>query len=427
MEIRLDIWNDYYARRVASIRPSIVRMLFAAASRPDIISFAGGMPHPRSFPVKEIAQAMDDVFEEPEVAFQYGPSEGLWELREEISKLMKEREMDVHPEGILITDGAQQGLDLLGKIFINPGDLVVTEGPSYVGALNAFLSYEAQIISIPMDEEGAQPEILEKMLSTLRKERKRPKFIYLIPNYQNPTGLSLSLKRRKEMVEIAEKYQTLLVEDDAYGYLGFSPGSYPTLRKLKEDTVYLNTFSKIFSPGMRIGWLSAPKPLLEKFSKAKEAENLCPSPFTQKVLLAYLKRFDLKGQTRKVAAMYRERCQAMLQALEESFPSEATWTKPEGGLFIWVTLPDYFDTTEMLAKALEEKVAYIPGEAFYADGRGKNSLRLNFSYSEVEVIWEGIKRLNKVVKEQFKIYKAFYKKSSFEKEKTRPQKEKGER
>jgi len=424
VEIRLDIWSQYYARRVASIRPSIVRMLFAAASRPDIISFAGGMPHPRSFPVREITQAMEEVFEQSEVSFQYGPSEGLWDLREEISKLMKEREMEVHPEEILITDGAQQGLDLLGKIFINPGETIITEGPSYVGALNAFLSYEARVVSVSMDEEGVQPEVLEKTLVALEKEGRKPKFVYLIPSYQNPTGLSLSLKRRKEVVEIVEKHQVLLVEDDAYGYLSFSTVSTPTLKKLKEDTIYLNTFSKIFSPGMRIGWLTAPKPILEKFSKAKEAENLCPSPFTQKVLLAYLKRFDLKEQTRKVASMYRERCQAMLQALEEFFPAEAVWTRPEGGLFIWVTLPEYFDTTEMLAKALEEKVAYIPGEAFYADGQGKNSMRLNFSYSEFEVIWEGIKRLSKVVREQLKIYRAFYKKSSLKKEKARfPKKE----
>lgn len=419
MEIRLDIWEKFYAQRVSSIRPSIVRMLFAAASRPDIISFAGGMPHPRSFPVKEITQVIREVFDQAEISFQYGPSEGLWELREEISKLMKEREMNVHPEEVLITDGAQQGLDLLGKIFINPGEVVVTEGPSYVGALNAFLSYEARIVSVAMDEEGVESELLDETLSSLKKRGEKPKFIYLIPNYQNPTGLSLSLKRRKEIVEIAEKHQMLLVEDDAYGYLGFSPNTLPTLKKLKEDIIYLNTFSKTFSPGMRIGWLTAPKPVLEKFSKAKEAENLCPSSFTQKVLLAYLKRFDLKEQARKVARMYQERCQAMLQALEETFPNEAIWTKPEGGLFVWVTLPDYFDTTEMLAKALEEKVAYIPGEAFYADGRGKNSIRLNFSYSEVDVIWEGIKRLNKVVKEQFKIYKAFYKKNSLKKEKTR--------
>lgn len=407
-EVELDRWQAVYAQRVTSIRPSVVRMLFAAASRPDIISFAGGMPHPLSFPLSEINEVAKEVIErEGRSAFQYGPSEGYWELREFISQWIAQDGIKAHPEDILITDGAQQALDLLGKIFVDPGDPLILEAPSYVGALNAFLSYQADIIGVPVDDDGLQVELLPQVLSELEAKGRRPKFLYAIPNFQNPAGVTLSLERRKRLVEIVGDHDILLVEDDAYGHLRFEGKRLPTLKSMNEETIYVSTFSKIFSPGIRVGWLTAPHAIVEKLCPGKEAVNLCPSPFTQRLLLAYLKGNDIKQHVKKIISLYRERRDAMLSALEEFFPEEARWTRPRGGLFIWATLPSYIDTTELLAEAISEaKVAFVPGQAFFAKGRGAESMRLNFSYPDKEAIHEGIKRLSKVIKKQMELYRA---------------------
>lgn len=407
-EVDLDRWQNIYAERVMSIRPSVVRMLFAAASRPDIISFAGGMPHPLSFPLPEINEVAREVIErEGRSAFQYGPSEGYWELREFISQWIAQDGIKAHPEDILITDGAQQALDLLGKIFVDPGDPLIVEAPSYVGALNAFLSYQADIIGVPMDDDGLQVELLPRVLSELEAKKERPKFLYAIPNFQNPAGVTLSLERRKKLVEIARDRDILLVEDDAYGHLCFEGERLPTLKSMNEEIIHISTFSKIFSPGIRVGWLTAPRPIIEKMCPGKEAVNLCPSPFTQRLLLAYLKTNDIHQHVKKIISLYRERRDVMLSALEEFFPEEARWTRPRGGLFIWATLPSYIDTTELLAEAISEaKVAFVPGQAFFAGGQGTESMRLNFSFPDKESIHEGIKRLAKVIKKQMELYRA---------------------
>lgn len=407
-EVDLDRWQNIYAERVMSIRPSVVRMLFAAASRPDITSFAGGMPHPLSFPLPEINEVAREVIErEGRSAFQYGPSEGYWELREFISQWIAQDGIKAHPEDILITDGAQQALDLLGKIFVDPGDPLIVEAPSYVGALNAFLSYQADIIGVPMDDDGLQVELLPRVLSKLEAKKERPKFLYAIPNFQNPAGVTLSLERRKKLVEIARDRDILLVEDDAYGHLCFEGERLPTLKSMNEDIIHISTFSKIFSPGIRVGWLTAPRPIIEKMCPGKEAVNLCPSPFTQRLLLAYLKTNDIHQHVKKIISLYRERRDIMLSALEEFFPEEARWTRPRGGLFIWATLPSYIDTTELLAEAISEaKVAFVPGQAFFAGGQGTESMRLNFSYPDKESIHEGIRRLAKVIKKQMELYRA---------------------
>ena len=407
-EVDLDRWQNIYAERVMSIRPSVVRMLFAAASRPDIISFAGGMPHPLSFPLPEINEVAREVIErEGRSAFQYGPSEGYWELREFISQWIAQDGIKAHPEDILITDGAQQALDLLGKIFVDPGDPLIVEAPSYVGALNAFLSYQADIIGVPMDDDGLQVELLPRVLSKLEAKKERPKFLYAIPNFQNPAGVTLSLERRKKLVEIARDRDILLVEDDAYGHLCFEGERLPTLKSMNEEIIHISTFSKIFSPGIRVGWLTAPRPIIEKMCPGKEAVNLCPSPFTQRLLLAYLKTNDIHQHVKKIISLYRERRDAMLSALEEFFPEEARWTRPRGGLFIWATLPSYIDTTELLAEAISEaKVAFVPGQAFFAGGQGTECMRLNFSFPDKESIHEGIKRLAKVIKKQMELYRA---------------------
>ncbi len=407
-EIELDRWQDLYAKRVMSIRPSAVRMLFAATSRPDIISFAGGMPHPKSFPLSEINELTKKVIEyEGSSAFQYGPSEGYWELREFISRWVASDNIQIRPEDILITDGAQQALDLLGKIFVDPGDSLITEAPSYVGALNAFLSYQANVIGISMDEDGLQVDLLPAALDKLESEGKSPKFLYVIPNFQNPAGVTLSLERRKKLVEFTKERNILLVEDDAYGHLCFEGERLPSMKSMNNEIIYISTFSKIFSPGIRVGWVTAPNPIIERMCPGKEAVNLCPSPFTQRLLLAYLKKNNIYQHVESVIGLYKERRDAMLSALEEFFPDEVTWTKPRGGLFIWATLPPYINTAEMLAEAISEaKVAYVPGEAFFADERGKNSMRLNFSYPDTASIYEGIKKLAKVIKKQMELYRA---------------------
>ncbi len=404
-QIHLDKWIKIYAQRVKSIRPSVVRMLFAAASRKDIISFAGGMPHPKSFPLEQIKKISHKLIEEEgEAAFQYGPSEGIWELREKIAELLRGEGIEIHGDDLIITDGAQQALDLLGKIFLDEGSTVVVEAPSYVGALNAFLSYEANVLGIPLDEEGLDVEELE---IRLKKERKPPRFIYTIPNFQNPAGVTLSLERRKRLLEIVRGMEILLAEDNPYGPLRFDGEDLPHLRTYDENLIYLGTFSKVFSPGLRIGWVVAPRPILEKMIKAKESVNLCPSPFTQRIILYFLKHYSLEEHIKKLRNLYRERRDAMVKSLEEHFPEESSWTHPQGGFFVWVTFPSYVDTTKMLPKALEAKVAYIPGEAFFADGKGNNFIRLNFSYSEPEIIEEGIKNLGKVVKDYIALSLAF--------------------
>jgi 2-aminoadipate transaminase len=409
--VELDKWQKVYAERVSSIRPSAVRTLFAAASRPDIISFAGGMPHPKSFPLEAINKLSKKVLvEQGEKAFQYGSSEGLWELRVEISKLMAGEGIKIHPEEVLITDGAQQALDLLGKIFVDPGSVVITEAPSYVGALNAFLSYQADVEGVPMDQEGMMVEELPGLLKQLKKKGRKPRFLYAIPNFQNPAGVTLSEERREFLVNWARDEEILLVEDNPYGSLRFEGERLAHLRALNDDIIYLGTFSKVFSPGVRIGWVVAPHSILEKMVRGKEAVNLCPSPLTQHLLVAYLRENDLSKHIEFLIELYTERRNAMLEALEEYFPEEVTWTHPAGGLFIWVTLPPYVNATEMLAQALERKVAYVPGEAFFADKVNLNTLRLNFSYSEPELIFEGIKRLGKVVKDFMALTQAFIKK-----------------
>lgn len=407
-EIELDRWQNIYAKRVMSIRPSAVRMLFAATSRPDIISFAGGMPHPKSFPLSEINKVAKEIIEhEGSSAFQYGPSEGYWELREFISHWVAADGIQIRPEDILITDGAQQALDLLGKIFVDPGDPLITEAPSYVGALNAFLSYQADVIGVPMDDNGLQVDLLPSVLSGLEAKGRSPKFLYVIPNFQNPAGVTLSLERRKKLVELTRERNILLVEDDAYSHLCFEGEHLPAMKSMNNEIIYISTFSKIFSPGIRVGWITAPNPIIEKMCPGKEAMNLCPSPFTQRLLLAYLKNYDIHQHVKKVIALYKERRDAMFSALEEFFPEEVKWTSPRGGLFIWATLPSYINTAEMLAEAISEaKVAYVPGEAFFADGSGKNSMRLNFSYPDKDSIYEGIKRLAKVIKKQMELYRA---------------------
>mgnify|MGYP000585143419 CR=1 FL=1 len=408
-EIRLDKWADLYAKRTAVLKSSAIRDLFIVASRPDIISFAGGMPDTRSLPMEIIAEATRTVLlREGAAALQYGSSEGHLGLRECIVKLMAEDNIHADVDDIIVTDGGQQALDFIGKVLIDPEDYVIVEGPSYVGAVQAFSSYQAKMLTVPLDEKGLQIEPLIATLESLKKRKQKAKFLYLVPSFHNPAGVTLSLKRREAVLDIARKHNLLVVEDNPYGQLRFAGNKLPTLRSMDDSIIYMSTFSKIFSPGMRLGWINAPKPIIEKLNFAKQAANLCSSSFTQRIVEEYFNNYPWRKYLEKQTKLYKERRDAMLQSLEKFFPQGATWTKPEGGLFLWATLPEFINTSEMLAESINEaKVAYISGEAFFADGSGKNCMRLNFSYPSAEQICEGIKRLGKLIKSQIKLYETF--------------------
>jgi 2-aminoadipate transaminase len=410
-QFKFDQWLHLYAQRTAGMKSSAIRDLLSVTARPDIISLAGGLPYTRISPMNKIIEATRKVMHnEGGAALQYGPSEGHEGLKEYIVEMMKEERIYAEPEDILITDGAQQGLDLVSKIFLNPGDKIVVEAPSYTGGLNAFVSYQAQMVSIPVDNDGLRIDLLAKQLEEIKNTSgtaSLPKFIYVIPNFHNPAGVTLSEERRLKLLAIAKKYGVLILEDNPYGRLRFEGESIKSLRAMDDSVIYLSTFSKIFAPGVRLGWVTAPRPILEKLIFGKQPADLCSSSFTQRVVEEYLRSNSWHEHLEVLIKIYRERRDVMLEALDEFFPEEAHWTKPQGGFFVWATLPEYIDTTEMLAEAISEKVAYVPGRAFFADGSGANCMRLAFCYPKKEAIYEGIKRLAKVIRRKMELYRAF--------------------
>jgi 2-aminoadipate transaminase len=391
---------------MAQVRSSAVRDLFAAASRPDMISFAGGMPEVSRVPAEAAATAAYEAgIHEGSCALQYGSSEGRPALRAEIVDLMAEIGVRLSADDIVVTAGAQQGLDLLAKTFVDPGDVVITEGPTYVGALQAFSAYEPEIVCVPMDDDGMRVDELEAELTRLGP--RGAKFIYTIPNFQNPAGVTLRPDRRRRLLELAREYDIPVIEDDPYGRLRFEGGHVKPLRALDDEVIYLGTFSKIFAPGLRLGWMTAPAPILAKVLLAKQAADLCGSAFAQVTAERYFSgtrwRRVLQGLTRT----YAERRNAMLSALEEYFPPEVRWTRPEGGFFVWVELPSFIDAGALLAEAVEHGVTFVPGSAFYPDGRGRNCMRLAFCYAEPDAITEGVRRLAEVIEDRLELYRAF--------------------
>ncbi|GAB4279495.1 MAG: PLP-dependent aminotransferase family protein [Coriobacteriia bacterium] len=403
--IQFDRWDDRYAARMENIRSSAVRDLFAAASRPDVISFAGGMPAVSEVPLSEVAHATRDAIKHRGTeALQYGSSEGRPELRLVVSELMLESGVRVPPEEIVITAGAQQALDLLAKIMIDPGDVIVAEGPTYVGALQAFSAYRPQIVCVPMDDDGM---VVEELESTLDSLKKRPKFIYTIPNFQNPAGVTMTPARRRRLLEIANERDIPVIEDDPYGRLRFEGGHVKPLRALDEEVIYVGTFSKVFAPGLRLGWVTAPRPILNKLLLAKQAADLCGSAFAQIVAEEYFRHTRWRRTLKQLTRTYAERRDAMLAALDEHFPAEARWTRPQGGFFVWAELPRFVDCKAMLAEAVEKGVAYVPGDGFFPDGTGRNCMRLNFSFPTPEEISDGIERLAGVLEDRLELYRAF--------------------
>jgi 2-aminoadipate transaminase len=403
-EFNVDPYADLYARRASGMTASEVRALFSVASRPDVVSLAGGMPYVQALPTEHVLEVVESVLiERADVALQYGGGQGSPVLRERLAMLMAEEDTPADPEDLVVTTGAQQALDLVGKVLLDPGDVVAVEAPAYVGALSAFGVYEPRFLQVDLDDDGMIVEQLEEAL--LRGER--PKFVYTVPNFHNPAGVTMSRARREQLVALCREARIPIVEDNPYGMLRFEGEPLPTLRSLdRQNVIYLGTVSKVFSPGVRVGWAVAEPGVLQRLVLAKEAADLCGSQFTMLVTERYFGGELWRRNLGALVQTYRSRRDAMLTALEEHFPSDATWTKPSGGFFVWVTLPDYFDTAALLAAAVDRKVAYVPGTGFYPDGRGRPQMRLCFSYPTEERIAEGIRRLGELLADEEELFRS---------------------
>lgn len=393
-----------YSTRATKLKASEIRKLLKLTQLPDMISLAGGLPNPKAFPVEAMRKCLDNIFKENiYTALQYGSTEGLPLLRGELAKRMREiKGVDCEIHEIMVTHGSQQGLSLISHIFLNPGDTIIMGSPSYLGAIQAFRSYEAQCESIPLKEDGFDIQSLIRNIRRLRRNGIHPKFIYTVPSFQNPSGITMSMEKRKQLLDIASVYDMLIIEDDPYGELVFEGESIPPIKSLDEKgrVVYLATFSKILAPGFRLAWIVASDELINKFVLAKQSADLCSNSFGQYVAYEYIKGGHLDNQLEKIREMYGRKRDVMLEALEEFFPDGVEWTTPRGGMFLWVTLPKEIDASVMFKRAVAKKVAYVVGHAFFADETGKNTMRLNFSYSSDKVIREGVRRLAEVIKEE---------------------------
>ena len=388
-----------FASRMDRMKASEIRELLKLTARPEIISFAGGLPAPELFPVKEIAQVSHDLVEkEGQKLLQYATTEGRPTLREKIAKRMTEKYgTPVDMNDILITTGSQQCLDFAGKLFLDPGDVVLCESPSYLGALNAFNAYQPVFKEVPTDGEGIIPEELDKILATTPK----CKFIYVIPDFQNPTGICWSLERRKKFIEVINKYDLPVFEDNPYGELRYRGESFPTLKSMdtKGLVSFLGTFSKIFCPGLRLGWIAGPHAIVEKFVMIKQSADLHTSNFDQGVADAYMDAYDLDAHVKEIVELYGHRRDLILKTMEEEFPEGVEFTRPDGGLFLWVTVPEGVSARKVFDKCIEQKVAAVIGDAFYPNDKTDRSMRVNYSCMPDDKIVEGVKRMAKAIKE----------------------------
>lgn len=398
------LWEQHYAQRTQRMKSSAIRELLKMAERREVISFAGGLPAAESFPLERLEQAMHRVVTESDgTAFQYCSTEGYMPLREMIARHSTRFGLNITPENILITSGSQQGLDLLGRIFINPGDRILVEEPTYLGALQAWNAYSAEYVSVPVDQDGMRMDALEEALRT------GPKFIYVLPNFQNPSGVTLSCTRRQRLIELANYYGVPIVEDDPYGQLRYEGKHIPAVsvmdrrgRKDCEDcyrgnVIYLCTFSKLLAPGLRVAWVVATPQVIEKLVQAKQGADLQSATFNQMLVYEVAREGFLDLHIQKLRGMYQERRDAMLNAMDEHFPPSVQWTHPEGGLFLWATLPEGIDAATILQDALKKNVAFVPGASFHANGGGANTMRLNFSNASPQQIHKGIARLGQVL------------------------------
>ena len=403
-EIIFDPYTKLYSEASSLMRSSAVRELMSVIGREDVISFGGGLPFTGALPPEDINDVMRSVMEKGMAeAFQYGETEGRDELKRELAVIMGQEGIDADPEHVLVTTGSQQALDLLARILIDSGDDIIIEGPTYLGALAAFRPAGPHMRTIHLDTEGLPVADLERVLDEWSGPA--PKFVYVVPNFHNPAGVTMSPERRERLLEVAEERDLLIIEDNPYGLLRFEGKSVPPMASSgSRHVVYLGTLSKIVSPGIRIGWAYGPPTIIDRLATLKQGADLCSSTLNQMFAEEYIRLGYWEKNLDVLKRVYLSRRNAMLSALEKNFPEGSRWTRPEGGLFIWVTLPEFLDTEKMLPLAINQKVAYVPGTAFYADGTGANQMRLNFSYADEELIAEGIKRLGKVIRKEIELY-----------------------
>jgi len=390
----------FYSKNALNLKRSEIRELLKVTRQPDMISFAGGLPGPETFPVKELEEISCQVLREKgSLALQYGPTEGETPFREEIAKLMQREKPTIKPENILITAGSQQGLDIVSKVFLDPKDIVILELPSYIGGLQAFTAYRAKMIGVPQDDQGMRMDLLEKILKRLAVKSKKPKFIYVVPDFQNPSGVTMSLERRKRLLELAYEYEVPIVEDSPYKDLRYSGESVPSIYSLdtQDQVMVLGTFSKILGPGLRLAWIMAPTVWMDRMVVAKQSMDLCSPTYTQLIAVEFMKRGLLPMQIEKIRKVYGRKLAIMLEALKKYMPRGVKWSSPEGGLFLWVKLPKNMSANELFPKAIENKVAYVVGTAFHCNGKGQCTMRLNFSFPSEQQIDEGIQRLAKMI------------------------------
>jgi 2-aminoadipate transaminase len=406
---RLDSYVDRYAARTNGMTASEIRALFSVASRPEVVSLAGGMPNISGLPLDVVGQAIHDlVRRNGATAMQYGSGQGDPTLREQICDVMRLEGIEAHPDDVVVTVGSQQAVDLVTRIFCDPGDVVICEAPSYVGALGVFRAYECDVVHSEMDSDGLVPSTLRNTIAACQAQGRRIKFLYTIPNYHNPAGVTLTAERRTEILEICRESDVLVLEDNPYGLLGFDDQPIPALRADEADgVIYLGSFSKTFAPGFRVGWVLAPHAVREKLVLAQESATLCPPSFSQLAVSTYLTSHDWLGQIKEFREMYRERRDAMVEALDAQMPATARWNVPNGGFYVWLTLPDGLDAKAMLPRAVTARVAYVPGTAFFADGFGAQSMRLSYCYPTPERIREGVRRLTGVIEDELELRETF--------------------
>lgn len=385
-----------YADRVSQVESTETREILKMTARPEVISFAGGLPAPELFPVEELKVACEAVLNENGPAsLQYSTTEGNMLLREQIGGRMEAIGIRTTLKETMITSGSQQAIDLTGKLFLNDGDTIICESPTYLAALNAFKVYNATFVEVAMDEYGMQMDELEKQLQA----HPEAKFIYTIPDFQNPTGRTMSFERRQKLVELANQYDVLVIEDNPYGAVRFAGEAVPPIKHFDTEgrVVYLSTFSKIFTPGLRLGWICADEEIIEKYVAVKQAADLHTDSFAQMITAKYMELYDIEAHIDKIRAVYKERCQVMLSCINEHFPSNLSYSIPEGGLFIWVELPEWMDTKKLFVECVNQDVAFVPGAAFFPNSKKTNTLRLNYSNMPTERIAEGIRRMGDVL------------------------------
>jgi DNA-binding transcriptional MocR family regulator len=408
--VTLDAFTARYAARTHGMTASEIRALFAVASRPEVVSLAGGMPNLTALPLDVVGKLVGElVAARGTAALQYGSGQGDPVLRELICEVMALEGVHGSPDDVVVTVGSQHALDLVTRIFVDPGDVVLAEAPSYVGALGTFAAFQAEVVHVPMDADGLVPEALREAIAAVAAAGKTAKFLYTIPNFHNPAGVSLSESRRDEVLEICRAAGLLVLEDNPYGLLGFDgpPTRAIAARAASDDVLYLGSFSKTFAPGLRTGWVLAPHAVREKLVLAAEAAVLCPPAFNQMVVTEYLQHHDWQGQVQSFRSLYRERRDAMLDALQQLMPPGTTWTHPTGGFYVWLTLPEGLDSKVMQPRALTERVAYVPGVGFYADGQGGREMRLSYCFPDPDRIREGVRRLAGVVEQELELLETF--------------------